>query len=191
MAAAWAVLHYVGDEGYLEIARRKLEATRRIAEAVEAMDDLRLLGSPDMCLVAFTSDRVDVFRIVDEMAKRGWYVQPAFAFGASPQHVHLSVNASNTAWVEPLLEDLRASVEAAGEAGPAGLPEGLLQTLSGLDPAGLDDEAFGRILEAAGMKGEGLPQEMAGVNGAMNALPPELRERLLTAFVNDLFRPQR
>jgi sphinganine-1-phosphate aldolase len=191
MAAAWAVLHYVGDEGYLEIARRKLEATKRIAEAVEAMDDLRLLGRPDMCLVAFTSDTVDVFRVVDEMAKRGWYVQPAFAFGVSPRHVHLSVNASNTAWVEPLLEDLRASVAAAREAGPAVLPGGLLETLSGLDPSGLDDEAFGRILEAAGMTGGGLPEEMAGVNGAMNALPPALRERLLTAFVNDLFRPER
>ena len=190
MAAAWAVLHHVGDEGYLEIARRKLEATKRISEAVEAMADLRLLGRPDMCLVAFASDTVDVFRVVDEMARRGWYVQPAFAFGVSPQHVHLSVNASNTTWVEPLLEDLRTAVAAAREAGPAALPGDLLETLSGVDPAALDDEAFGRILEAAGMKGGGLPEKMAGVNGAMNALPPALRERLLTAFVNDLFRPE-
>ncbi len=187
MAAAWAVLHAVGDEGYLEIARRKLEASRRIIEAVESMEDLRVLGKPEMCLVAFASETVDVFRIVDEMAKRGWYLQPAFAYDRSPQHVHLSINASNTAWVEPLLQDLRASVEAARKAEPA---EALAETLSGLDPAGLDDQTFERILEAAGMAGQDLPEEMAEINGAMNALPPEMRERLLVAFVNNLFRPR-
>ena len=33
IAAAWAVLHFIGDEGYLEIARQVLDATRRIADA--------------------------------------------------------------------------------------------------------------------------------------------------------------
>ncbi len=188
MAAAWAVLHYIGDEGYLEIAGKKLEASKRITRGIESMGDLRVLGKPDMCLVAFASETVDVFRIVDEMAKRKWYVQPAFAYGGSPQHVHLSINASNTAWVEPFLKDLRSSVDAAGKAGPASLPAGLMDTLTGVDPATLDDEALERILAAAGMGGQGLPEEMAGINGAMNALPPELRERLLKAYVNDLFR---
>ena len=31
LAAAWAVLHFIGDDGYLEIARQVLDATRRIA----------------------------------------------------------------------------------------------------------------------------------------------------------------
>lgn len=191
MAAAWAVLHFVGDEGYLEIARKKLEATKRVAAAVEAMDDLRLLGRPDMCLVAFTSDTVDVFGLVDEMARRGWYIQPAFAYDGSPQHVHLSINASNVAWVEPFLDDLKASVRAVRETGPASLPPGLAEGLAGLDPSALGDGAFPRILEAAGLQGEGLPEEMAGINGALNALPAKMREQLLTAFVNDLFRPKR
>ena len=32
LAAAWAVLNFIGDEGYLEIARQVLDATRRIAD---------------------------------------------------------------------------------------------------------------------------------------------------------------
>jgi glutamate/tyrosine decarboxylase-like PLP-dependent enzyme len=80
VAAAWAVLNFVGDAGYLEIARQVLEATRRIADAVDEMDDLRLLGRPEMNLVAFTSDTVNVFHVIDEMKVKGWYVQPQLAF---------------------------------------------------------------------------------------------------------------
>ena len=190
MAAAWAVLHFVGDEGYLEIARQKLEATHRILEGIERMKDLRITTRPDMCLVAFTSDTVDVFRVVDEMARRGWYIQPAFAYGNSPAHVHLSINASNVGREDAFLEDLEAAVEAARGEGAPGLPPGLEQGLGDLDPAALDDAGLLRILDAAGLQGEALPREMAGINRALNALPAELRERLLTAFVNEMFRPQ-
>jgi len=190
MAAAWAVLHFVGDEGYLEIARRKLESTHRILEGIERMKDLRITTRPDMCLLAFTSDTVDVFRVVDEMARRGWYIQPAFAYDNSPAHVHLSINASNVGREDAFLEDLAQAVEAAkGEDTPE-LPAGLEEGLAGLDPGALDDEGLSRILEAAGLRGQGLPREMAGINRTLNALPAELRERLLTAFVNDVFRPE-
>jgi sphinganine-1-phosphate aldolase len=190
MAAAWAVLHFVGDEGYLEIARRKLEATHRILEGIERMKDLRITTRPDMCLLAFTSDTVDVFRVVDEMARRGWYIQPAFAYDNSPAHVHLSINASNVGREDAFLEDLAEAVEAAKVGDTSGLPPGLEEGLAGLDPAELDDEGLSRILDAAGLRSDGLPREMAAINRALNALPGELRERLLTAFVNEIFRPE-
>src|SRR4030042_1731035 len=43
LAAAWAVLNFIGDDGYLEIARQVLEATRTIADTIDKMDDLGLL----------------------------------------------------------------------------------------------------------------------------------------------------
>ncbi len=188
MAAAWAVLNYIGDEGYLELARKKLDATRRIAEGIKRIAGLRLVAEPEMCLLAFTSDTVNVFHIIDEMNERGWYVQPALAFGNSQENIHLSINASNVNRVDDFLDDLKASVGAARTMSSGEIAAGVTELLSSIDPSKLDDAAFSRMLEMAGIHGTSLPKRMAEINEVLNALPVELRERLLIEFTNELFR---
>ncbi|MCP4668482.1 MAG: aspartate aminotransferase family protein, partial [Deltaproteobacteria bacterium] len=107
MAAAWAALNFIGHDGYLEIARRKLEATKRLAQGIEQIKGLRLMAEPDMCMLSFTSDGINVFHIIDEMNARGWYIQPQLAFDTSKENVHMSISAANVEWVEPFLEDLK------------------------------------------------------------------------------------
>jgi glutamate/tyrosine decarboxylase-like PLP-dependent enzyme len=191
LAAAWAVLHHLGDEGYVRLARIMLEATRRVSAGIAAIPGLRLLGRPDMNLVAFTSDEVSVFHVVDEMRERGWYVQPQLAFGASPENIHLSINPSGERWVDDFLADLRACVERArglsrGDGGAA-----IRDAVAGIDPAKLSEDEFAQLLGFAGVTGAGLPSRMAGINEMMNALPPRMREAVLIEYVNQLFaRPR-
>ena len=188
MAAAWAVLHYVGDNGYLEIARRKLAATDKIAAGIEKIPHLRLTARPDMCLVAFTSETVDVFEIIDEMNARGWYIQPALAYAESPAHVHLSINASNVGKEDALLEDLAACVETARQRPPGQLVELLRQGLEGIDFENLSDADIAGMLAMAGIgQGGALPGRTAEINGVLNLLPAGAREKILTAYVNELF----
>jgi glutamate/tyrosine decarboxylase-like PLP-dependent enzyme len=188
LAAAWAVLHFFGDAGYLEIARQVLDATRRIADGIERIPGLRLLGRPDMNLVAFTSDEVSVFHVVDEMKARGWYVQPQLAFADSKENIHLSINPASVRWVEPLLADLRECVERARSLPAGQLAAQLRPLLASLDPATLGDETLGQLLGMAGVQGTALPARMAEINEVLNALPPPVRAQLLTAYLNDLFR---
>ncbi|MBM4269752.1 MAG: aspartate aminotransferase family protein [Deltaproteobacteria bacterium] len=188
LAAAWAVLNFLGDEGYLRLAATMLETTRRVCAGIEGIPGLRLLGSPDMNLVAFTSDEVGVFHVVDEMRERGWFVQPQLAFNTSKENIHLSINPAGERWVEDFLADLRASVEAA-----RALPTGenvaaLRQAVAGIDPARLSEEDFAGLLGFAGVEGAALPARMAGINELMNALPPPMRSALLVEYVNQLFR---
>ncbi|MCP3953900.1 MAG: aspartate aminotransferase family protein, partial [Desulfobacterales bacterium] len=187
MAAAWAVLNYVGDAGYLEIARKKLAAVKKIAAGIEAIDGIRLLAQPQMSLVAFTSETINVFHIIDEMNSRGWYIQPALSYDNSPAHVHLSINASNVGWEDDLLKDLGECVETA-----VTLPEGDLvkmvrEGLNDIDLANVSEEDIKGLLAMAGIGGQGLPDRMADINGVLDALPAEAREKILTSFVNDLF----
>lgn len=187
MAAAWAVLNYLGDEGYLEIARKKLAAVKKIAAGIEAIDGIRLLAQPQMSLVAFTSDTINVFHIIDEMNARGWYIQPALSFGNSPAHIHLSINASNVGWEADLLKDLEACVQIAAD-----LPEGdLVKMVRGgleqIDLENVSDEDIKGLLAMAGIDAGGLPDRMADINGVLDALPAAAREKILTSFVNDLF----
>lgn len=188
LAAAWAVLHFFGRKGYLEIARQVLEATDRIADAVDAMDDLRLLGRPDMNLVAFTSDTVSVFHVVDEMKQLGWFVQPQLAYGNSKENIHLSINPASVRWVDALIADLKTCVERAKTMKSGELAAFVRETFAAVDPATLSPEQFGEMLGMAGIQGSALPERMAEINEILNALPVPLRERLLTEYLNDLYQ---
>jgi sphinganine-1-phosphate aldolase len=188
LAAAWAVLNFIGDDGYLEIARQVLDATRRIADGIEQIDGLRLLGRPEMNLVAFTGDDVSVFHIIDEMKQRGWYIQPQLGFQDSKENIHLSINPASVKWVDALLADLRVCVEKAKAMTSGALAASIRETFGAVDPSTLNDETIGAMLGMAGVQGTQLPARMAEINEVMNALPAALRERLLTAFLNDLLQ---
>lgn len=188
LAAAWAALHFLGDAGYLEIARQVLGATRRIADWVDAHPDLRLLGRPEMNLVAFTSDTVSVFHVVDEMKQRGWYVQPQLGFQDSKENIHLSINPASVRWVDALLEDLDACVRAARALPSGALARKIQEAFGGIDPDALGPEAFAGLLAMAGVEGTALPGRMAEINEVLNALPARMRERLLVEYLNELYR---
>lgn len=187
MAAAWAVLNFIGDEGYLEIARKKIEATKKIAEGIEKNKDLRLMTKPEMCLLSFTSDTVNVFHIIDEMNAMGWYIQPALAFENSKENIHLSINFSNVEWVDQLLSDLNQCVEKAKTMESGELATAVKDGFGDMDPSELTDETVSQLFSMAGVQEAVLPERMAEINEILNALPAELRERLLITFVNDLF----
>jgi sphinganine-1-phosphate aldolase len=188
LAAAWATLHYLGDDGYLEIARRTQEATRRLLEGVEAIDGLRVLGRPEMSLLAFTSDELDLFEVVDDMKDRGWYVQPQLASGSSPANIHLSVTGASLDRVEELLADLAACCDRARAIDPDPEEAALLAGLADLDPAAFGPEVYAGMLQLAGLGGDVLPERMAPINRILNALPASLREQLVLEFLNGIYR---
>jgi glutamate/tyrosine decarboxylase-like PLP-dependent enzyme len=188
IAAAWAALHFIGDDGYLEISRKVRDATRRIVAAVDALPDLRILGRPDMNLLSFTSDTVSVFHVIDEMKERGWYVQPQLAYGSSPENIHLSINPESVRWVDAMLDDLRECVEKARTLPSGQLAPKIRENFGHLQPEDLDESVFQGMLGMAGVDGTSLPGRMAEINEVLNALPVPLRERLLVEYLNELFR---
>ncbi len=191
LAAAWAVLRHIGDEGYRALALQALESTRVLREGIAEIDGLRVLGTPTATLLAVTAarDDFDVFTVADEMKARNWYVQPQFAYRSSPANLHLTVTAANAGHEAELLADLRASVEAATEAGPVRVAPELVAFIGGLAPDSLTPEEFAGLLAAAGLGGGDrvLPERMATVNTLLAAAGPALRERLLVEFLGALY----
>ncbi len=187
LAAAWAVLNYVGDDKYLEFAQQKLEATREIEEGIEAIPELYLLGEPEMTLLSFSSREVNIFHIIDEMHERGWYIQPSFSYQNIPANIHLSINLSNVGRTGEFTADLKESVEKAKT-----LPSG--QLLSGvqemMDEQGEDFlENIDSLMALAGMEQGRLPERMAPVNEVLDAMPPQWREKILLEVTNRFFHP--
>ena len=109
IAAAWAVLTYLGEDGYLERTRRTLAYLHRWWSAIEAIDGLEVMGKPVMSVFAVTSRTLDMFAIAKGMEARGWLVYldtepvPAIRFMQSPGH---------EPYVDAYVADLREVAEA-------------------------------------------------------------------------------
>ncbi len=193
LAGAWATLHAIGDDGYLELAERVLDGVDRLVEGISAVPALRVVAPPDSTLVAFATDgSCDVFTIADAMATAGWWVQPQLSFRGQPATVHLSLSAATAGLVEEFLGALGRAVAAALEAGPVVVDAGVADFVRALDPVALTDEDFDGLLAAVGMgSSAGLPESMAEINALLDLAAPSLREALLTAFLDRLTRPAR
>jgi sphinganine-1-phosphate aldolase len=191
IAAAFATLRFLGDDGYLRLAATTREAVEGLADAVRSVDGLRLLAEPESTVVCFTGD--NVFTLADELAARGWHTQPQMAYGGLPENIHLTVTASVAMQVKDFGPALQESVAAAAAAGPVVLPPGLAETVGAMTPESLTAETVAGLAAALGLGGDGstgpLPARMATVNTLLNAAPSAIRERLLVEFLGLLQRP--
>ncbi len=189
LAAAWAVMNSLGDEGYLELARRTLAGARHLIAGIESIDGLEVMGEPEFAIAAATSDQVSVFHVADEMKALGWEVQAQLGFGSSRENLHFLVTPMNAQNVGAMLGDLARAVEAARAMKADELRAAVGETVASLDAKSLDEAAFGQLLAAVGIEGVRLPERMAEVNELLNALPREVCRELVIEFFNDLFMP--
>jgi glutamate/tyrosine decarboxylase-like PLP-dependent enzyme len=107
IAAAWAVMHYLGEEGYVRLARASMAAAKKLQDGIAAIDGLHVWGEPDMSVIAVGSDRYDIGAIGDVLTQRGWH----FDRQDGPPSLHLMASARHDLVVDEFLVDLRDAVE--------------------------------------------------------------------------------
>ncbi len=107
-AACWAAMLSLGEEGYLDAARKILETGAAIRRGVESIPELRVLGDP-LWVIAFTSDSLNIYRVLDFMTSRHWSLNGLHR----PPAMHLAVTLRHTqpGVAERFIEDLRTAVE--------------------------------------------------------------------------------
>ena len=108
VASAWAVMQYLGEEGYLKIVGAILDIRRRLIAGIGSIDGLEVWGGPDAYLIAFGSHTLDIFAVAQGMTERDWLM----GSGLEPPSSHLFLNLSHQASVDDYLRDLAAVVEA-------------------------------------------------------------------------------
>ena len=110
MASAWAVMHFLGDDGYLRLTRQAREATLQLASIIRNSPDLVLRAEPESTLLCFGAQdptALNVFAVADELSKCGWYVDRQ----TPPDSLHCTVNAIHHDKIDWFAKDLRNSVE--------------------------------------------------------------------------------
>lgn len=114
-AAAWAVLHHLGDDGYLRLTAAARGACVELADAIESIPDLVLRARPESTLLAFGATNpatLDVLAVADALWRRGWYVDRQ----GPPASLHCTVNAIHAGLIPAFVADLEHSLAEAAAA---------------------------------------------------------------------------
>lgn len=166
IAAAWAVMNYLGVEGYLERAKKIKQATDLYIKRIQETPGVDLVVIPDMSILAIKSDQHDIYSIADELSARGWH----FDRHLSPESLHLTIMPNHLDVVDLFFKDLEESIEACQKTVPNTkrvkfkfikgmanlLPKGLLSKMAQKKSGNMGDQ-----------KGS---QKMAPIYGMMSTL---------------------
>jgi len=149
IAAAWATLQVIGEEGYLELTRKALEVRDELIEGVRATPGIEVFGEPVGTLVSFGSTdekALPIFAVADRLDQKGWH----FDRHQNPNCIHATCGASNQQSVEAFVADLkdavaevRANPELAGEGDAA-----MYGMMAKVPARGLVKVAVRRVMEA-------------------------------------------
>jgi len=115
MAAAWAVMRYLGHDGYMRVTEAARRACLELAAAVRQIPELVLRAEPDATLLAIgaaNDDQLDVYAVADALWRRGWYVDRQ----GPPPSLHCTVSVVHDGKIDAFVSDLRASLDEVIEA---------------------------------------------------------------------------
>jgi sphinganine-1-phosphate aldolase len=114
ISAAWAVMNFLGVEGYLAKHALVTEARAKIAAGAEALG-FTVLGRPQLGLLAFTRSDVDCLAIWAKLRERGWFS----GITTEPKSLHLMLSPIHAEVADTYLADLAWALREAGGAKPA------------------------------------------------------------------------
>ncbi len=101
VAAAWAVMSVLGEDGYLDLTRRALEAKSRLVAGIETIEDFRVLRN-ECLLVPFRSETLEMLNVFGGLVERGYFPWGTF----DPLYVHPSAEPVDDVVIEAFLKDL-------------------------------------------------------------------------------------
>lgn len=106
VAGIWALMHYWGEEGYLNNARRVLHVKRSIVDRVTDIDGL-LTWPSDGPLLQIAADGFDIRLAVSGMEERGWRLLGV----TNPPAIHLTLDVMEQDYLDQFLTDLEEIVD--------------------------------------------------------------------------------
>jgi glutamate/tyrosine decarboxylase-like PLP-dependent enzyme len=111
IAAAWAALKTIGQEGYINTCKEIMEATKKMCEGINEIEDLHVLGEPDMSVFSYTfNEGVDLnfYKLIDLVEQKGnWFINRM----QDPPAAHHNICRLHASIVDEFLEDLKWGVE--------------------------------------------------------------------------------
>ncbi len=94
VAAAYAVMNVMGNDGYRRLADITLSTVDRLTSGVDAMPELEVIRPFELCIFAYKSvdPEVEINAVADEMGHKGWFIgraqrpAPSIQMAVNPVH---------------------------------------------------------------------------------------------------------
>lgn len=112
IAAAWAVLHYLGVEGYLDRARR-IDAVRERIAAFCREQGLVIHGDPQLSIIAFGDPSGDILAAGEGLYRAGWFSSRV----RRPDGIQVMLSPEHDKVVDAYLEEVLRQVRRVREQG--------------------------------------------------------------------------
>ena len=171
IAAAWAVMNHLGEEGYLAIADTVMKTVTKLREGIEAIEGIRILGDPAMSILAIGSRRLNVYEIGDELTVRGWHMDRQ----QYPPSLHLTVTRAHAQVADQFLHDLEQAVARASRFSLSSLSTrakvALVRAAAKALPSSWMSALASRSSSMTGLSGADMPTRSAAMYGMMASLP--------------------
>jgi sphinganine-1-phosphate aldolase len=171
IAAAWAVMNFLGEEGYLALTDTVMKTAIKLREGIAAIPGLKVLSNPDMSVHAFTSDRFNIYEVGDEMTLRGWHLDRQ----QFPPSLHMTITPAHASTAGDFLRDLAQAVEVVRKPSLNKITNAAMVSLAQaavkLLPGKLMSRLTSKVSSLLGGGGTGLPQRSAAMYGMMGTLP--------------------
>jgi glutamate/tyrosine decarboxylase-like PLP-dependent enzyme len=113
IAAAWAVLHYLGEQGYREKTTQVTTSREKLELAIAEIDALYVLGQPQLGLIAYASETLDIYAVSEQLAAKGWF-SPLLD---EPPAIHLMLSPEHARVIDDYISDLKQAVSTVESAG--------------------------------------------------------------------------
>jgi glutamate/tyrosine decarboxylase-like PLP-dependent enzyme len=110
IAAAWAIMRYLGEDGYLRLARIVRDTTNKLRDGINALPPLQVIADPVMSVMSFGSEELDIGAVGDVMDDRGWHLDRQ----QGPDALHMMVSPEHAGAADAFLKDLADAVKAHG-----------------------------------------------------------------------------
>ena len=101
IAAAWAVMNFLGVEGYRAKHKLVTDAREKIEAGVKKLG-FHILGAPQLGIVAFGHDEVDPMAVWGKMFERGWFT----SVSTEPKGLHLMLSPFHAQVADTYLADI-------------------------------------------------------------------------------------
>jgi glutamate/tyrosine decarboxylase-like PLP-dependent enzyme len=160
LAAAFAVMKYLGVEGYKKLAEKVLKARNAIYHGLKKLG-FESVGKVESSVLALYNNDVDLIGFVSNMKKLGWYVslQRGLKEYGIPDNVHLVISPIHADVADAFLADAKKALEMKPEVSMKQLYDiigrgAFDELVKGLQEGVIDSSVIPKVLEA-------IPEEVA------------------------------
>jgi sphinganine-1-phosphate aldolase len=107
IAACWASMVSMGEKGYLDAAKKIMQAAEKIRKGISSIPELYILGNP-LWVISFASMDMNIYSVMDYMTTKGWSLNGLH----KPSCVHICITLRHTrpGLAEKFISDLKQAV---------------------------------------------------------------------------------